>query len=174
VRLRIELTRSVIRSWRLEDIEPLVRHANNIKIWRNLKDSFPHPYTAATARQWIDVSIHLKPETHFAIEVDDQAAGAVGFDLKDDIYRRSGEIGYWLGEQYWGRGITSEALAALTEYAFNSFDICRLFAGVFEYNPASMRVLEKAGYVQEARHRMSVTKAGQTVDEIIYAMVRKK
>jgi RimJ/RimL family protein N-acetyltransferase len=88
------------------------------------------------------------------------------------VFRRSAEIGYWLGEEYWGRGIVTEALRAVTDYAFATFDLCRLSAGVFEWNPGSMRVLEKAGYELECRSHKSVTKDGQTIDEFIYVSVR--
>jgi len=90
-----------------------------------------------------------------------------------DIYRRSAEIGYWLGEPFWGRGIATEALSALTAYVFTNFDIVRLWAGVFEWNIASSRVLEKAGYQREARFRLAATKGGKTIDEFIYAIIRE-
>ena len=92
--------------------------------------------------------------------------------LKDDVFRRSAEIGYWLGEGYWARGIVTEAVRAVTNYAFATFDLCRVYAGVFEWNPASARVLEKAGYEFECRMKKSVTKDGETIDELIYAIVR--
>jgi len=109
---------------------------------------------------------------YFAFIVEGSAVGGIGLVLKDDVFRRSAEIGYWLGEGYWGRGIATEAVRALTEYAFVTFDLCRLHAGVFEWNPASMRVLEKAGYTLEARHRKNVTKDGETIDRLVYALVR--
>ena len=110
--------------------------------------------------------------TNFAIVVDGVSVGAIGLVLKDDVFRRSAEIGYWLGTDYWGRGIVTEAVRAVTDYAFATFDICRVYAGVFEWNPASMRVLERAGYELEGRMRKSVTKDGETVDELIYAVIR--
>jgi RimJ/RimL family protein N-acetyltransferase len=92
--------------------------------------------------------------------------------LKDDVFRRSAEIGYWLGEEFWGRGIVTEALRAMTDYAFATWDLCRISAGVFEWNPGSMRVLEKAGYELEARCRSAVTRDGETIDELIYVILR--
>jgi RimJ/RimL family protein N-acetyltransferase len=124
------------------------------------------------ALSWIELSQRVHPVTNFAIVVDGAAVGGIGLILKDDIYSRSAEIGYWLGEELWGRGIVSEAVRALTDWAFLNFDLCRIYAGVFEWNPASMRVLEKAGYQLEARLRKRVTKDGQTIDELIYAVVR--
>lgn len=171
--MRLELTHCTVRSWRRSDAESLVRHANNRKVWRNLRDTFPHPYTAHDAERWIRSTSGSIPETNFAIGVGDEAVGGIGIALREDVFRRSAEIGYWLGEPYWGRGIATEALKAITDYAFATFDLSRLYAGVFEWNPASMRVLEKAGYVFEARLRRSVLKDGQLIDELLYAIVRE-
>ncbi len=170
--MEIRLTRCTIRDWRVGDEDAIVRHANNRKLWRNMRDSFPHPYTRADAEWWVRYASSTNPVTNFAIEVDGEAVGAIGLVLREDIFRRSAEIGYWLGEAHWGRGIVSEAVRGLTEYAFQTFDLCRIYAGVFEWNPASMRVLEKAGYQFEGRMKKAVTKDGQTVDEFIYACVR--
>jgi RimJ/RimL family protein N-acetyltransferase len=168
----LALEACTIRSWRRGDEASLVRHANNRDVWRNLRDQFPHPYTPADARRWIRAASRARPETAFAIAVDGAAVGGIGLRLRNDIYRRSAEIGYWLGEEFWGRGIATDAVRALTEWGFATFDLCRIFAGVFEWNPASMRVLEKAGYQLEGRLRKAVSKDGQTVDELLYAMVR--
>jgi ribosomal-protein-alanine N-acetyltransferase len=166
------LSKSRLRPWLTGDEESLVLHANNRLVWRNLRDAFPHPYTIADARQWIQIANPSPPITNFAIIVEGAAVGGIGVVLKDDVFRRSAEIGYWLGEEFWGRGIVTEAVREVTEYAFTTFDLCRIYAGVFEWNPASMRVLEKAGYEFECRMRKSVTKDGETVDELIYAVVR--
>jgi RimJ/RimL family protein N-acetyltransferase len=122
--------------------------------------------------RWIEIATPATPINNFAIVVDGAAVGGIGLMLKEDVFRRSAEIGYWLGEEFWGHGIVTEAVRAVTRYAFDTFDICRVFAGVFEWNPASMRVLEKAGYEFECRMRKSVTKDGETIDEFIYAVVR--
>lgn len=167
------LKNSAIRPWRPGDQESLARHANNYKIWRNVRDRFPYPYTIDDARAWIDYAGTERPRTNFAIVVDGVAAGGIGLILQSDIYRRSAEIGYWLGEEFWGRGIVTEAVSALTSWAFTNFDLCRIYAGVLEWNPASMRVLEKAGYQFEARLRKAVTKEGRTMDDFIYAVVRE-
>ena len=170
--MELKLTRSVLRAWQPGDEESLVSHANNRTIWRNLRDAFPHPYTSADAKRWIETANPTTPVTNFAIVVNGEAAGAIGLLLKEDVFRRSAEIGYWLGEEFWGRGIVTEAVRAVTDYAFNNFDLCRVYAGVFEWNPASMRVLERAGYEFECRMKKSVTKDGETIDELIYAVVR--
>jgi RimJ/RimL family protein N-acetyltransferase len=170
--IELKLERCLLRPWRAGDEPSLVRHANNRKVWRNLMDRFPHPYTRADAHEWIGLSSGETPVTKFAIVVDGEAAGGIGLELRTDVHRRSAEIGYWLCEAVWGRGIATEALRAVTEYAFAHFDLCRLEAGVFEWNPASMRVLEKAGYTLEGRARLAVTKDGQTIDRLLYTLVR--
>ena len=106
-----------VRSWRTSDAESLLRHANNRNIWLNLRDAFPHPYTKHDARAYIRSVRERTPETTFAIAVDDEAVGSIGFVLRTDVERVSAEIGYWLAEPFWGRGITTEALVALTRYA---------------------------------------------------------
>lgn len=169
----VRLSRCSVRSWRWKDRDAIVRHANDRSVWINLRDRFPHPYTVADAQHWLELVVDRQPETNFAIAVDNEAAGGIGFTLQDDVGFRSAEIGYWLGRTYWGRGIATEALIAVTEHAFANYDICRLFAHVFEWNPKSMRVLEKAGYRCEGRLRKSVTKDGETIDQLMYALIRE-
>ena len=170
--MQLELSRCTLRPWRVGDEASLVRHADNRNVSRNMRDRFPHPYTAADADAWITRACAQTPPTSCAIVVDGAAVGGVGIDLGVDVFRRSAEIGYWLGEPFWGRGIATEVLGAFTEYAFAHFDLCRLEAGVFDWNPASTRVLEKVGYVLEGRARLSVTKDGRTGDRLLYALVR--
>jgi ribosomal-protein-alanine N-acetyltransferase len=168
--MELKLTRSTIRDWREGDEASLVRHANNRKIWQNVRDAFPHPYTTMDAEDWIRKASSDDPITSFAIEVDHAAVGGIGLVLQTDIFRRSAEIGYWLGEDYWGRGIVTEAVKAFTVWGFANFDLSRIYAGVFEWNPASSRVLEKAGFEFEGRMKKAVTKEGRTGDELIYAI----
>jgi RimJ/RimL family protein N-acetyltransferase len=171
--MEIELKTCVIRPWRAGDAGSLVAHANNYKIWRNMRDRFPHPYTAEDAREWIRRASEESPRINFAIVVDGEAAGGIGLILNGDIHRCSAEIGYWLGEAFWGRGVVTEAVRAMTQWAFDNFNLSRIYAGVLEWNPASMRVLEKAGYQFEGRLRMAVIKQNQVMDEFIYSIVRK-
>ena len=135
-----------VRSWRTADAESLARHADNRKIWLNLRDAFPHPYTNQDAREFIRSVRDRTPETTFAIAVDGEAVGSVGFVLRHDVERVSAEIGYWLAEPFWGRGIATEALAATTDYAIETHQLTRVYALPFAWNAASCRVLEKAGY----------------------------
>jgi ribosomal-protein-alanine N-acetyltransferase len=170
--VELELATCSVRSWEWRDLDAIVRHANNRNVWINLRDRFPYPYTSNDAKSWLDMVVGSKPETSLAISVAGEAVGGIGFTLQPDVGHRSAEIGYWLGETFWGRGITTDALRAVTDYAFAHFDICRLFAHVFEWNGASARVLEKAGYTFEGRLRKSVTKDGQTIDQLMYAVIR--
>ena len=170
--MEFKLTSCTVRSWEWRDRDSLVRYANNRNVSINLRDLFPHPYTQADARNWLDRVVGVKPETNFAIVVDEEAMGGIGFTIQNDVGYRSAEIGYWLGEEFWGRGIATEALIAVTEQAFSTYDLCRLYAHVFDWNPASARVLEKAGYTFEGRLKKSVTKNGQTIDQLMYAIIR--
>jgi [ribosomal protein S5]-alanine N-acetyltransferase len=161
----------VLREWRQADAPSLVKYANNLNIARQLRDRFPHPYTAAAARQFIQSLAQAGPVTSFAMTVDGLAVGGIGFAPGADVERYSAEIGYWLGEPYWGRGITSEAVQLVSEYAFRSCNMLRLFALPFADNLQSVRVLEKAGYVREAILRSSSVKAGIVRDQALYALV---
>ncbi len=168
--MEIELRSCKVRGWKWHDRDSLVRHANNRNVWINLRDRFPHPYTIGDARSWLETVVGARPFCNFAIAVNDEAVGGIGFSLQDDVGYRSAEIGYWVGEEFWGRGIATEALVVVSKYAFASYDLSRLFAHVFEWNPGTARVLEKAGYVFEGRLMKSVTKDGKTIDQLMYAL----
>jgi RimJ/RimL family protein N-acetyltransferase len=163
----------VLRPWRAGDEIPLVRHANNRKVWRNLRDRFPHPYTREDARAWISrIESEAGTPVDFAIVLHDEPIGGIGLELFDDVRKRVLEIGYWLGEAHWGKGIATEAVRRMTAYAFESFDVDRIEAGVFGWNRASCRVLEKAGYTFEGRQERAVFKDGEVTDRILYARLR--
>jgi RimJ/RimL family protein N-acetyltransferase len=169
--MQLTLVRCTVRSWRASDVDSLTRYADNRKIWLNLRDAFPHPYTAQHARDFIRSVRNRSPETTFAIAVDDEAVGSIGFVLHPDVERVSAEIGYWLAEPFWGRGIVTDALAAVTKYALDTHQLTRIYAVPFASNAASCRVLEKAGYVLEARLRRSAVKNGQITDQMQYAFI---
>ncbi len=160
-----------VRSWRTTDAGPLARYADNRKIWMNLRDAFPHPYTSHDAREFIKSVRSRAPETTFAIAVAGEAVGSVGFVLRHDVERVSAEIGYWIAEPFWGRGIATEALIAATDYAIATHALTRIYALPFAWNAASCRVLEKAGYALEARLRRSAIKNGAITDQLQYAFV---
>jgi len=170
--VRWDLALCTVRNWQNSDADSLVEHANDPAVSSRLRDAFPYPYTAADAHLWIEFASSAEPVTNFAIVVDGQAVGGIGLRLQEDVHRRSAEIGYWLGRQFWGRGIATEAVRAVTEFGFTTLDLCRIYAGVFEGNAASARVLEKAGYTYEARLRKAVFKNGEILDKLIYAVVR--
>jgi [ribosomal protein S5]-alanine N-acetyltransferase len=169
--MRIQLARAQVRDWQASDAESLALHANNRKIWLNLRDAFPHPYALADAREFIRSALAQQPGTRFAIAVDGQAVGGIGFTLSHDVERVSAEIGYWLGEPFWGRGITTEALRAVTRHAIETHGLTRVFAVPYEWSHASFRVLEKAGYNLEGRMRRSAVKDGKVIDQLLYAYV---
>jgi ribosomal-protein-alanine N-acetyltransferase len=160
-----------VRSWRPSDVDSLVRHANNRRIWMSLRDAFPHPYRTHHARDYIRSTIDRRPETSFAIAADGEAVGGIGYVLHPDVERVSAEIGYWLGEAFWGRGIATEAVRAVTPYAMAAHGLTRVYAVPFAWNSGSCRVLEKAGYVLEGRLRKSAIKDGQLTDQLQYAFI---
>ena len=169
--MKLTLSSCEVRSWTADDLGSLVKHADNRKIWLNLRDRFPHPYTRRDGRDFINTARSQRPETMFAIAVDGEAAGGIGFVQHVDVERVSAEIGYWLGEAFWGRGIVSEALVAVTKYAIDTHQLTRVYAVPYAHNDASCRVLEKAGYVLEGRLRRSAIKDGQMVDQLQYAFI---
>lgn len=163
--------RVTIRPWRSDDAPALARHANNRNVARQLRDRFPHPYTIADARQFIQMASGTRPTTMFAMVVGGEAVGGIGFFPGADVERFSAEIGYWLAEPYWGRGITAEAITLMSRYAFEMCNMLRLFALPFADNQQSIRVLEKAGYTREATLRASSVKYGQVRDQALFALV---
>ena len=167
--MRLPLSRCEVRSWRVDDLDSLVTYADNRKIWLNLRDRFPHPYTRRAGRDFLRAMSTQRPETAFAIDVGGEAVGGIGFVMLPDVERVSAEIGYWLGEPFWGRGIVTEAVAAVTRHAIVAHGFTRMFAAPFAANAASCRVLEKAGYVLEGRLRRSAIKDGQIIDQLQYA-----
>jgi ribosomal-protein-alanine N-acetyltransferase len=168
----IPLTHSILRPWRSSDAASLVRHANDREVWRNLRDRFPHPYTPEAAEAWLAWVAQQAPSTHWAIEVDGEAGGGIGFTFGEDVHARVAEVGYWLGRAFWNRGIATEALRAVTAHAFAAHDVLRIEAHAFAWNDASLRVLEKAGYIREACLRRAVVKVGAVTDLLIFAVLR--
>jgi [ribosomal protein S5]-alanine N-acetyltransferase len=161
----------VLRPWRPADAPSLVTYANNPNVARQLRDRFPHPYTAADARQFIQSLGNAGPTTSFAITVRNEPVGGIGFAPGADVERYSAEVGYWLGEPFWGRGLTSEAVRLISSYAFRTCNMLRLFALPFADNTQSIRVLEKAGYAREAILRASSVKQGVPRDQALYALI---
>ncbi len=171
--IRFTLAACLLREWRRGDEPSLVRHANNRKVWINVRDSFPFPYTPADAKAWVRRASSDALNQVFAIDVDGFAVGAIGLRPGEDVHRLSAEIGYWLGEEFWNRGIATEAVNSVTAYAFESLGMTRVHAEVFEWNTASMRVLEKAGFVKEGVLAKSAIKDRKVIDQVVYARVRQ-
>lgn len=165
----------LLRPYRMADLDELVRLADNVKVWRNLTDLFPHPYTRESAFDWIQHCLDSAPPVRdFAIEVDGHYAGGAGAQPKQDVLRRNVEVGYWLGEEFWGRGIATDACALISAYALKTFRPVRLEATVFAWNPRSGRVLEKNGFHLEARHEARISKGGEITDELMYARIHRE
>jgi len=169
----IQLTHAILRPWHPDDAGALVIHANNPRVASNLRDGFPYPYTMADARKWLSMVGENTGDVILAIEVGGEAAGGIGLHGHKDVYRYNGEIGYWLSEKHWGKGIMTEAVAAMVNYAFTQSRWLRLFACIFENNPASMRVLSKNGFSPEAIHRKAVMKNGILMDEHLYSLLKE-
>jgi [ribosomal protein S5]-alanine N-acetyltransferase len=162
----------VVRPWRVSDAEALVRHANNLNVAKQLRDRFPHPYTRKHAAAFLKAATRGGGEpSNFAIQVGAEAVGGIGFVPGSDVERYSCEIGYWLSEEYWGRGIVAEALSVMTTHLFERLNMLRIYALPFAENAGSIRVLEKAGYVREGTLRCSSVKFGQPKDQALFAIV---
>jgi RimJ/RimL family protein N-acetyltransferase len=164
-----------LRPWSIADASHLAAIADNRKIAGNLRDGFPNPYSVKDAMDWLEM---ILPENHpprfFAILADNKIAGSIGIITKVDIYRRNCEIGYYIGEDYWGKGIATKAIKAATSYAFKTFDIVRVYAEPFADNAGSRRALEKSGYICEATLRKNVFKNGIIKDSCIYGILREE
>lgn len=169
--MQLALETCTVRSWQSGDLASLVEQANNRQIWENLRDQFPHPYRKRDGESFLKRVRGAWPETTFAIVVDGKAVGGIGYVLQADVERVSAEIGYWLGEAYWGRGICTDALAAMTQYAIAQHGLTRVFALPFAHNTGSRRVLEKAGYIIEGHLHRSAIKDGRIVDQMLYAYI---
>ncbi len=167
----IKNSRFVLREWQKEDEEELAELANNKKIYDNLRDAFPHPYTKEDAKAYIAMMSANKKDVGLAIEIDGKLAGSIGAFFKEDVYRKSAEIGYYLGEAYWGKGIMTEAVKVLTAYVFANYDINRIYAEPFARNIGSRRTLEKAGFILEGVLKQSVIKNNIFEDSCIYALL---
>lgn len=171
--MEIKLGEYKIRSYNTTDVQALIKYANNYNVSKWLKNTFPHPYTEDDAIVWLANCAAQNPETNFAIASNDELIGGIGLKLSDDVFIYNAEIGYWLGEPFWGKNITTEAVIKMTKYAFNYFDTNRLFAGVFEGNSASVRVLQKCRYKLEGIMQKAVYKENKFLDQYIFALLKE-
>ncbi|HNS19206.1 MAG TPA: GNAT family protein [Sedimentisphaerales bacterium] len=169
--MRIEFGEYAIRDWSGGDAGAIARYANNpnVAIW--LRDRFPCPYRLSDAKVFLGKVARQNPQTVFAIATQEEAVGGIGLEFRDDVHRFTAELGYWLGEPFWGRGIMTEAVRAFTAWSFEHFEVHRIYASVFDGNDASVRVLEKAGFQREGRLRASVFKHERILDQLLYARI---
>ena len=163
-----------LRRFTEDDLASLVEYANNFKIARFMTNKFPHPYTEAAGRAFIGFARQHNPTNIFTIDIDGRASGGIGIHPQDDIMCKNGELGYWLAEPFWGKGIVTTAIGQMIAYSFNTFDIERIFARPYGNNLASQRVLEKTGFTLEARIKKNIYKNEEYLDEMIYALRRNE
>jgi len=163
-----------LRPWHAEDGASLVKHANNPRIASMLRDGFPYPYTPVDAKNWFKMVGENQSDMILAIEIAGEAAGGIGIFAGKDVYRYNGEIGYWLSETHWGKGIMSDAVGALVDFTFRHTQLLRIFASIFENNSSSMQVLEKNGFEHEAIHKKAVMKGGKLLDEHMYSLLKQE
>ena len=171
--MNLKAGKYVIRDWRIDDAPSIVKYANNREIWINLRDGFPYPYQLPDAENFLSKVAQQNPRTVFAIANDKEAIGSIGLKLGEDVHRFTAEMGYWLAEPFWNKGIMSEVVIRFADFAFEKFKLNRIFAGPYIGNSASARVLEKAGFVLEGTLRASVFKDGKVLDQFLYAKIRQ-
>jgi len=164
----------ILRPLKDEDANALAELANNKKIFDNVRDALPHPYTLDDAFFFINLTKQESLQVSFAIEYEGAFCGMIGLIPQKDVYRLTAEIGYWLGEPFWGKGIITKAVTLVTGYGFNQLGFIRIHTGIFEYNIASMRVLEKNGYRKECVFEKSVIKNGRIWNEYRYAKLKNE
>lgn len=164
-----------LKNWSLKYIDSMVENANNRNVSKNLRDIFPYPYTRSDAESFVQFSKNSDKNKHLnlAITEDGNVIGGIGLTIGEDIYRKSAEIGYWLGEVFWGNGIMTQAIKDMIEIAFTHYEINRIYAVVFSHNIASCRVLEKCGFVFEGTQKNSIYKNGCLYDGLMYALVKR-
>jgi [ribosomal protein S5]-alanine N-acetyltransferase len=161
----------ILRDWRRDDAPSIAKYANNRKIWLNLRDGFPHPYTCQHAEEFIARAMQSTPATLFAIAAQDEAIGSIGLMKGADVHRFTAELGYWLAEPFWGRGIMTGAVRCITTYAIEELGLHRVYAEPYTDNIASAKVLEKAGFVREGIMRSSAFKDGTFCDQFLYSFI---
>lgn len=161
-----------IRKWELSDAVDLAAALSNTNILDNLRDGLPYPYTEQDARDYITamLSADANDTFAFAITVDGKVIGSVGVFRQDNIHRRTAELGYYVAEEYWGRGIATDAIKQACKFVFEKSDMIRIFAEPFSHNVASCRALEKAGFQFEGTLRNNAVKNGRIVDMKMYSL----
>ncbi len=162
-----------LRQLDISDTSDLARLANNKKIWDNLRDYIPYPYSEKDAEFFVNLTQQEKPQQSFAIAFKGQLCGVIGLIIQKDVYRKSAEIGYWIGEPFWGMGMATKAVELITAYGFDTLKLNRIYAGIFEYNMASMKVLEKNGFEKEGIFKNAIFKNDKIYDEHRFYKLKK-
>lgn len=164
-----------IREWELSDAANLAAALSNKKVQDNLRDGLPYPYTEQDGFDFISAMLSAdKNDTFaFAVTIDDKVIGSIGVFRQSNIHRQTAELGYYIAEEYWGKGITTEAVKKICEYVFSMSDIIRIYAEPFAYNTASCRVLEKSGFQYEGTLRKNAVKNGKVLDMKLYSKIRE-
>jgi len=161
-----------IREFFENDSFLLAKFCNNIKIWNNVRDYFPHPYTQKDAEEYISFCQKQKPTQNFAITVNGNLAGSIGIIIQSDVYSHSAELGFWIAEKYWGKGVATKAVELVISYAFNDLKLERIFASVFDFNKASQKVLEKSGFHLECIAKKAFVKNAVIGDEYRFYLLK--
>lgn len=173
-RKTLQLNGALLRPWSYDDVKALVKAANDQEVSKTLRDSFPYPYKKEHAIDWITFALEVIPTCHFAIVIDGAACGGIGLTLQRDVFRYSAEIGYWLSKEQWNKGIMSQAVVAVSDYALHELGMTRVFAGTFDNNIASGRILEKAGFKLEGRLSKAIFKYDRFYDQLMYGKVAQR
>lgn len=166
----------ILRKWEMDDIESVAKYANDMAIAKNLRDGFPNPYTLEAAKSFVTSCIEKGDSQQYlrAIVVDGKAVGSVGVFIGNDVYGKTGELGYWLAKDYWRQGIMSRAVKEIVKEVFDKYDIVRIYAEPFEPNKGSQGVLEKVGFTYEGTMRNGVCKYGEIFGYCMYSILREE
>ncbi len=163
-----------IRPWEIDDLNNLVKYANNFNIAKNLTDKFPYPYTITDGEKFIEFASLDNPKHIFAIEINGEAVGGIGIHPQTDILKKNAELGFWIGEPFWGQKVISKAISQIIDFGFSNYEIDRIFARAFGENIASQKVLEKNNFILEAKFEKILFKNDEYIDELVFAFRREK
>jgi [ribosomal protein S5]-alanine N-acetyltransferase len=159
-----------LKPWHINDLNTLVKIANNANIAKYMADVFPHPYTIEKGKQFIEMATTVNTSKIFAISYNNTIVGSIGLHIQNDILRKNAEIGYWLAEDFWGKGIMSQAICAMVNYGFTKMDIVRIFARIYGTNIPSQKLIEKCNFKLEGKYEKTIFKNDEFLDELIYAI----
>ncbi|MEM7380739.1 MAG: GNAT family protein [Bacteroidota bacterium] len=171
--MKLTSEKITLRKFNEQDATRLALLCNNIKIWNNVRDYLPHPYSEKDGLAFIRAVAEEDPLATFAIDYEDELAGCIGIQPQSDVYRLTAEIGFWIGEPFWGKGIAPEAIKLATNYGFEELGLIRMYAHCFDFNIGSQKALTKAGFHREGVAEKAIIKNDRIGDEIRFALIRK-